>query len=373
MKTFLIQINVTRDCNLRCSHCYIHTDVKVASKRLERDEAVRIGKMIGEFLPGKSYQRAEIHFIGGEPTMLDAEWFKDVLPRFREAMGEDINADIVLVSNLLTNEEKLLEIASLFDVVNTSWEPQTRFITKANRFQPKLEALWEKNARMLMAKGIRIGVTTAITSPVVAMGAAGAIEYLEGVGFKNIHFGFFTPAGDGIVHEKLVMPTLAETADFLIDTGRWAIANRDRDASFYVNPFESMLSAISHGEPMEDIVCPIVSGSIDINWDGNSAPCLATGGNKEPNWSGNILTDGLIDVVAGEKYRNEVRRATIGHRNCMACEERPVCLSGCGLLKPYWDGESDDCHGFKRFIQFVRRSYEQGIIPRSNNFGAMSC
>lgn len=66
-KVFLFQINVTRDCNLRCSHCYISSEVKALSQRITVPQFIKIVRDIGTYMLGSESTHAEIHIVGGEP------------------------------------------------------------------------------------------------------------------------------------------------------------------------------------------------------------------------------------------------------------------------------------------------------------------
>ena len=48
MKTYLYQINVTRACNLRCTHCYIASEVKDVSKSMNVEQLVTLVRQIAD-------------------------------------------------------------------------------------------------------------------------------------------------------------------------------------------------------------------------------------------------------------------------------------------------------------------------------------
>lgn len=372
-KSFLYQINVTRDCNLRCSHCYIHTDTKVASKEISASNAIRLAGMIREHMLSTNKTRAEIHFVGGEPSMLGLRWFEEVVPKFKEELfldaGGRFSADIILVTNLLSADA--VQIAKLFDRVSTSWEPQTRFIGRTGAFKPKLEKLWERHVSELLDANIDIGVTTAITAKTIALGATNVLDYLSGIGFRQIHLGFFIPEGDGLENFMSVHPRFHETSCFLIDSANWAVEKRDD--GIWVNPFESLLFAIHSNEIAEDVICPIITGSIDINWDGGAVSCLESGGSKTPVWHGNVFEQGVRSVVDRKDFRSEIRSAIRGSHDCLVCDERPICMSGCGKLAAFRTDEDRDCHGFKSFIKHVRHLYEHGVKPKEVRLKSSFC
>lgn len=364
-KVYLYQVNVTRDCNLRCTHCYIHSDAKKASGKMTGDNIVDVITGIKEHMEHIGYDHAEIHIIGGEPTMLGVELYREVIPKIRAVLKDvAFSYELMLISNLLNKD--IVEIASMFDRVTTSYEPDTRFP------KPKLEQKWVEAVNDLQGIGIDVGVTTAITMSVIRHGADKLLDQFMRQGIKKIHFGFFIPEGDGLVHRLSTFPEYHETSQFLIDTGEWYMRHRD-DPDLFVNPFESMLSSVASGEPLDDIVCPIIPGSIDINWDGNAATCLEAGGSLDPNWLGNIFETSIKDVTESKGFKKEVRKAMKPQTACMECEYYQTCRSGCGVLFKFWDPKEDkDCPGFKRFIDFVNHQYQNGVMPKYEAYSGLA-
>lgn len=372
-KTYLYQINVTRDCNLRCTHCYIHSDVKANSKTMVDEQIIFLAHSIVEHMKKINYRHAEIHFVGGEPTMLGLKFFQENIPKFKQIVKEaGFSAEVMMISNLLHDD--IVEIARLFDRVTTSYEVDSRFVSLKGVYKPKLEQKWLESVHKLQEAGIEVGVTTAMTKPVIKYGANKILDYFYSNNIKQIHFGFFIPEGDGLVNYSDIMPEFHETSQFLIDSANWYLNHRDKDPNLWVNPFESMLSAIDQDEPLDDIVCPIISGSLDINWDGNSATCLEAGGAKEPDWSGNVFETSIATVTSTEHFIKKVLEATKPQKMCRTCEEYSVCKSGCGVLFKYVDPIKDqDCPGFKKFIKFVREKNESGLKPRYTKYMGKSC
>lgn len=372
-KTFLYQINVTRDCNLRCTHCYIHSDTKAKSKQMIDEQVLSIANGIVEHMKKIQYMNAEIHFVGGEPTMLGLDFFKKNIPIFKEIVkNAGFNAEVMMISNLLHDD--IVEIASLFDRVTTSYEVKTRFVSLKGNYKQSLEDNWLRNLKKLQNHGIDMGITTAITKPVIEFGAEKLLNYFLENNIKQIHFGFFIPEGDGLVNYNNIMPEFAETTQFLIDSANWYLERRENDPDLWVNPFESMLSAIHTNEPLDDIVCPMISGSMDINWDGNASTCLESGGAKNPEWSGNIFETSIAKVATTEHFLRKVMEATRPQKICRTCEEYSVCKSGCSVLFKFYDPTLDtECPGFKKFIKFVRQKNEEGLIPRYTKYLGKSC
>ncbi len=373
-RTFLYQLNVTRDCNLRCTHCYISSLVKKLSGQIGASDLLKTLSGVGDHMAVNGRTHAEIHIIGGEPTMLGAAFFDEVIPAARAILKEKAAAsaepwtfEIIIVTNLLSKE--VLPIARHFDRVNTSWEPVSRFP------KPKLEAMWRDSVRLLRDNGIDVGVTTSITKPVVAMGAAKVLDRLYGEeGISQIHFGFFIPSGDGATNQDAMFPAFHETSQFLIDSAEWYFAHRDQDPKLFVNPAESMLAAVHTGQSVDDVICPIIAGSMDIDWDGRSATCLEAGGNIDAKFVGNVLETSVTDVAQSPGFRKDVIKASRPHAGCAGCEEYSICRSGCGVTAKHWKPEVDaDCPGFKGFIKHIRARHGDGMSPKYTVYRGKGC
>jgi radical SAM protein with 4Fe4S-binding SPASM domain len=373
-KSFLYQINVTRDCNLRCTHCYIHSEVKDSSKTMQEQQLLDIANGIVEHMSSINYSHAEIHIIGGEPTMLGLAFYEKMMPELRKTLsGNEFTFEILLVSNLLHND--VVKIAKLFDRISTSYEPETRFVSWTGQPKPALERLWLEKVSDIQSAGLNLSVTTAITKPVISFGAGNLLDWFYSKGIKQIHFGFFIPEGDGLVNIATVFPEFHETSDFLISCAEWYWGKRETDQNLWVNPVESMLSAIHTNTPLDDIVCPIIAGSMDIHWDGSAAPCLEAGGAINPDWAGNVFKDGINGVAQSLKFKQQTFAAIKPHKSCRSCDEYSVCKSGCGVLFKFWNAEEDlDCPGFKKFIKYLRKKHAEGLIPRYTEYtGVRSC
>ena len=354
---FLYQINVTRACNLRCNHCYIHNDIKDSSGQIEINQLISLADQISEHLQNSNRSHAEIHIIGGEPTTLGLAYFAEAIPEFRAKLkASNIHFEIILVSNLLSEDS--LNIAQFFDKVCTSYEPETRF-NKA-----KLLERWEIHVGDLLSNELSLGVTSAMTLPVINYGANQLLDYLYQLGLKQIHLGFFIPEGDGLVNIDTVFPQFSQTSNFLIEAAQWYFEKRDNDPDLWLNPIESLLYSIHHEIPANDIVCPVHSGSIDIHWDGNTETCLEAGGATNPQWLGNVFEESIKQVSSSKKFKKRTLNICRPKSICLQCDAYQLCKAGCSVLFKYWQPSDDECPGFKGFINYIKNQYDNGIRPK---------
>ncbi|EGR3310002.1 radical SAM protein [Vibrio parahaemolyticus] len=362
--TFLCQINVTRDCNLRCEHCYISTDKKVSSKYMTKDQFYQVIDQLCDFLVSNpSYLNAEVHVIGGEPSMLGEKFFKEVLPYANEKFSQiSTNVKLSIVTNLLTS--RAVKVAKLFDHISTSYEVNTRFIKVNHEHAPELENQWIDNCKKMIADGHKLNVTMAITKQAIDLGAKNVLEYLYQIGFRGIHTGFFIPSGDGMKHITSVFPAFEETSQFLIDATEWYLEKRKVCDEIAVNPVESLINSIKFNRANDDIICPIIPGSIDIDWNGETVTCIEAGGELGFDSMGNIFDSNISTIMKSKKYRQERRKAMKVKTSCVGCDEMEQCQMACGILHDFWNGEGE-CPGFKRFIKNTRRLVEvENVQPR---------
>lgn len=371
-RTFLFQINVTRDCNLRCTHCYISSDKKAQSQFMSQDQFIEVFVQLKDFLLSDSngkqeYALADVHVIGGEPTMLGTSFYENTLPIINDILSEvQQEVKLTLVTNLLTGHA--IKIARMFDNVATSYEHETRFLSKTGVPKPGLEKKWLENVGILYDEGIKSTVTMAVTKQAVDFGAENLLNFFYNNKFKSMHLGFFIPSGDGLTYMDTIFPIFEETAQFMIEATDWYLARRIEDRDLYVNPVESMIESIYQNKPIDDIVCPIIPGSLDIDWDGETVTCIEAGGEVDADSLGNIYEIPVVDILKSRKYLRERTKAIIPKPYCIGCDELESCQSACGVLHSYWNGEGE-CPGFKAFIKYIRYLVEEkGLLPKTEIF-----
>ncbi len=328
------------------------------------DTFQKIKAFLDHDLNGKQeYSMADIHIIGGEPTMLGLDFYKSAMPKVKEIIsGISQYVKLSIVTNLLT--PKCTEICDMFDEISTSYEVETRFISSEGVALPNLEERWIKNIKKLQSMGREVNVTSAVTSQAINFGARNLLDYFYSIGLKKVHLGFFIPSGDGLVYIDSVFPSFANTSNFMIEATNWYLEKREVDVDLYVNPAESMIESIYEKKPIDDIVCPIIPGSLDIDWNGETVTCIEAGGEVDMTSLGNIFETSIIDVISSSQYRRERVKAVLPKPYCIGCDELQSCQSACGILHQYWNGKGE-CPGFKGFIKHIRNLVESnGIKPK---------
>jgi len=323
---------------------------------------------------GEKYTDYEIHVIGGEPTMLGYDFFTDVFEASKLKLSKiDKEVRFTLVTNLLSDDA--LKIAKLFDTVSTSYEPDSRFLTFAGAPKPGLQRKWEKNVRLAIESGMDLQSTSGITLGNVNYGAVNLIEYMSELGFKGLHLGFFIPSGDGKTYAEKNFPEFEQTSQFLIDAFDWNLEHRGK-GGIYLNPIESLIYSIYTNEACDDIVCPIIPGSLDVDWDGETTSCIEAGGEVDFKSLGNVFKEdgsSISEILTSRDYRKVKAKAMRRPKECEGCPEIAVCQYACGVLHDWWDKDGE-CPGFKRFLQHARHHVENlGVRPLEEKVKSQTC
>lgn len=360
MKSLLVQLNVTRACNLRCTHCYISKEKKANHQKIDQKSFDIIIEKIGEFIStdtGREFSEVDLHIIGGEPTLLGEAFYAKNAGRLKEMSsryGRTFNTSIV--SNLATKDA--LRACMHFDSVATSYEFDSRFVSTKGRPLIHIENTWLENVRSLLREGKTVNVTSAITKPAVHHGAAKLLDHLYALGFRGIHLGFFVLSGDGDLHKDTMCPTFSETSNFLIEAYEWYKNKVETDGLLYVNPVESIIKSLSTNTPNFDISCPIITGSIDIDSNGDVRTCTSTGGEEGGLSYGNIYRESIEDIYNGRLFARERILSSIPNPKCQGCRYIDICRSGCKIMQKHWDGVTE-CPGFRSFMGHVERDHNE--------------
>ena len=360
MKSLLIQFNVTRACNLRCTHCYISKEKKSNHQTITGEAFSYVLDKIGEFIlteTGATFSEIDLHVIGGEPTMLGEAFYEKNIRKLIEMSsryGRKFN--ISIVSNLATKES--LRSCMYFDSIATSYEFDSRFVSTKGRPLIHIQNTWLENINVLLRAGKTVNVTSAITKPATHHGAAKLLDYLYSIGFRGIHLGFFVLSGEGDLNKDTMCPTFSETSDFLIDAYEWYKNKVEIDPLLYVNPVESIIKSISTHTPNFDISCPIISGSIDIDANGDIRTCTSAGGEEGTVSFGNVFKQRIEDIYNGRLFARERALSSMPNSKCYGCHYIDICRSGCKIMQKHWDGVTE-CPGFRSFMKYVDDDYNE--------------
>jgi len=343
--------NYTKECNLKCSHCFSDARFKQKSKaELSTEEA----KQVIDILAANDV--VTVNFCGGEPLVRD-----DLFEVMKYARDKDIYPSISTNATLLTKKicQKLLDcgvktLSISLDSLKPEHHDRLRNVPGAleqakNGFQNAME----------FGKFDGIIVNTTLTDfnyeeiPEI-------YEYVKNMGAKRYYVSRILPTGRGkyylehdISHDKKrsVLKFMAEKfIENIKKKNEFSVLGRGlpyfsrtcydlSNGSMYpvceiLTGYEEKYQKILNGKA-NDLVhrfshlfsgCATGLFYCGLDCDGNVIPCAPAGEIK----LGNILEKGLRDIWVNHPVLNEVRKRDKVEGKCSQCAGKSYC-GGCRL------------------------------------------
>jgi radical SAM protein with 4Fe4S-binding SPASM domain len=301
-----MDLAVTYRCNLACPKCYVG-DRKV-DRELSAAEWVRVFEVLWKAgIP-------QVVFTGGEPTMRD-----DIV----ELVGQ---AD-EFVTGLVTNGTKLSDLAQPLRDASLDYAQVT-----IESFDPKIHdritcaegshAMTLAGIRKALGVGLQIVTNTTLTKTNAASFGE-TIEWLHGLGVKNVACNTLICSGHGVEHKKEnglddgeIRETLAAAcriAEKLGMTLQWyspTCYHRGTD------PLELGLGVKA---------CSAAAHNMTVQPDGTVLPCQSW-----PDSVGNILHDDWASIWKHPTCV-KLRAHLFAPEECKGCEYEIHCGGGCPL------------------------------------------
>lgn len=197
--TFTINLIPTWECNLRCSHCFVlHELLKKDPGRV--DSSLLADFVARLFATYPSIKMAQIHFVGGEPT-LRSEENMDLMSRVREASAGR-RVVFTATSNGFDCGEKEVEFLSSLDSVTLSVDGSKQHHDSQRKALDRRDVSPFDSCiytiRRLVAMGARDRLIVQGSLPQEAMKIGIVADMykqllMSGVKYENIMVGFVAP------------------------------------------------------------------------------------------------------------------------------------------------------------------------------------
>ncbi len=324
----LFHINVTRQCQLACSHCYIDQDIRDNSQSMSVDKMQEIADVIGD-------TNADVHIIGGEPTLLSMDTHKQYLL----ILSKLKNSKIMIVTAL--QNARAVKVAKLYQNIATSYDPNAR--TQINNDK------WLKRCKELRANGNNVHICTSLSQSVISHGISTTLDEIYQFGFRSVHLAAMVPTANAL--EETPDPILTSKA--MIESAKWVIEKRkttqDQD-DIFVSPFDGLLQGMSNYDGLR---CPAGESCVNVEPNGQIHACVAKGAEaKDIDMS---QMQSIEAQLSSNAYALEVAQHNRSRTECFACEFWTTCKGGCKVLaNTHIAKNSVECAGFKTFLNYVK-------------------
>ncbi len=371
----------TMNCSLSCDHCFIEKEMRDDKRSMTVDEFKIVVDKYAEHFINSNIQNAEMTIMGGEPTLLDTEFYNEVVPYIREKFDNKVTGKhsfITLMTNFM-HFSKLDKIADMFDFVATSYEP--------SRFDERKFNVWKRNLTEWINDGRRVVLSFTTTPDVMDKGVE-LYDYFYDLGVRDFQINNAVPGGSYLEHsmspedyqtyltdknsehlkfsrkrKRYSISTNmhtgfeAESAYYQLVT-EWLLEKSLADKRLRVDPIHGMIADLFYDEELGDIACGSHKG-FSVRTDGLVTGCAAEIGNSEPLSFGNMFTDSIEDISNSPIRAQQIFANERLPKVCLTCEFAKNCKGGCQQRSRLWDPKANvECHGLKTYLTYIKSNFE---------------
>ncbi len=329
----LFHINVTRQCQLACSHCYIDQEIRDNDTAMSAAKMQEIADVIGD-------THADVHIIGGEPTLVSIDTHKQYL----SILSKLKNSKIMIVTAL--QNARAVKVAKLYQNIATSYDPNAR--TEVNNDK------WLERVKVLRENSNNVHVCTSLSQSVINYGVSKTLNEIYQFGFRSVHLAAMVPTMNALEET----PDPMTTSQAMIESAEWVLekrkANKESKENIkedvFVSPFDGLLQGMSNYDGLR---CPAGEQCVNVEPNGQIHACVAKGGEVKDIGNNQILS--TEEQLSSNAYVLEVAQHNRSRKECFGCEFWETCKGGCGVLASTDIAKNSvECSGFKTFLNYVK-------------------
>jgi radical SAM protein with 4Fe4S-binding SPASM domain len=300
--------NVTRECNMKCSHCYINATEKKLDNELTTQEAKNLMDQICQV------SKPLLILSGGEP-LLRPDIFELIQYGSSKGLKMGLGSNGSLIDDAVAGKLKAAGIATV------SISLDSNIAAQHDEFRG-VEGAWEKaiNAcKALRKNNVLVQVNTTLTQQNYNQ-IDDIMSLAEGIGVENFHLFFLVPTGRGT---KLTDISPQKYEDMITNT--FAKASRHK---LNVRPScapQFMRIAKDMGLDMRQWIRGCIAGLYycRIYPNGDVTPCPYL-----PVKLGNVREKSFKEIWSNSNIFKALRDPNSLKGKCGACEYRSLC-GGC--------------------------------------------
>jgi radical SAM protein with 4Fe4S-binding SPASM domain len=304
----VMSYNVTRECNMKCSHCYINATDKKLEDELTTEEAKKVIDQIHQV------SSPLLILSGGEPLMRP-DIFELIEYGAKKGMKIGLGSNGYLIDEAVAKKLKAAGIATVSISLDSNIPAQH------DEFRG-VPGAWEKAVdacKALRKEGVLVQVNTTLTHDNYNQ-IDEIMSLAETVGVENFHLFFLVPTGRGV---KLTDISPQKYEDMITNT--FAKVHKHR---LNVRPScapQFMRIAQGMGLDMRQWMRGCLAGMhyCRIYPNGDVTPCPYL-----PIKLGNIKEQSFKDIWFNSEMFKNLRNTSCLKGKCGACEYKTIC-GGC--------------------------------------------
>jgi uncharacterized protein len=365
-----VHLEVTNCCNLSCKYCYVKTIHKNKIDVSDHMSIKIVEDIINEIARDSTFHTVKIVFHGGEPLLVDSQWYEKVFPLIKNIFAKvNKKAILCIQTNLTLLSDAMLDLIKKYRVIiSTSIDgPEDVHNTYRGLFRKTAE-----NIKKINEIGLLGGVITVFhfhnydkLDKIIAT--------LKDLGIKRFIANFAYAMGRGrnlpILDSEKRLKVYKDLIDYTINTQGGDIIEYTTFLRIkrFNNPPDKM-------ELLSDLSCytPFCHAGIKmlmIKPNGDIYPCGFSGGlgTNEYFKLGNIYNLNKGDFK--EKIIKFHQKGPDYYEKCQSCEARIICFFGCPAAE-YEDKnfKKIECIATKNLFRYlIYRQRELNNLFKSRN------
>jgi radical SAM protein with 4Fe4S-binding SPASM domain len=300
--------NVTRECNMKCSYCYINATEKKLDNELTTQEAKKLMDQIFQV------SRPLLILSGGEP-LLRPDIFELISYGSKKGLKMGLGSNGSLIDDDVARKLKEAGIATVSISLDSNSPAQhDEFRGVAGAWEKAVQA-----CKALRKNNVLVQVNTTLTQQNYNQ-IDDIMSLAESIGVENFHLFFLVPTGRGTKltdispekYEEMITKTFAKTANHKLNV-------RPSCAPQFMRIAKDM------GLDMRQWIRGCIAGLYycRIYPNGDVTPCPYL-----PIKLGNIREKSFKEIWFGSKVLKSLRDPNLLKGKCGACEYRSLC-GGC--------------------------------------------
>ncbi len=332
----ILAYNITDKCNLKCPHCFAEDK----RKELNTDECKEVLRQ------AKENGCVRVILCGKEP-LLRKDIF-DILSYIRALdMDVELMTNGVLINQSIINKLQNVGVKRVQISIDGFEKTHDKIRGKKGAFQAAINSI-----RLLLENGFKTSVNTVILRE-NSNELLGLIDYFinDFQGISELRFSRFIPTmieKPDFEYFNIYIDGIKKIVKYLASVKKVYHIEIEDNPIIFENIIPHSLKDLIIYTP-----CGVITHTIDVLNNGDVVFCVPMGSHKKPYIHGNVLKDGLGNIIKNIRKYNDIN---VDDEVCRNCEHYIVhCLGGCRCVAFAYRGNE---HSADPFCPKVRKIFE---------------
>lgn len=379
MINYLI-MKIVGKCNLNCRYCYyMNNTVNLYNTNLSFDTIHRVYANLADYAQARHLDSISFCWHGGEPTLVDKGFFREVLADQPRYFGTDIK-----VKNHIQTNGTLLddEWAELFKIYNlavgvsidgspTSHDLYRYYYNRRGTYNDVVRSI-----KMLVHNDVRFGTMTVIDPK---LSGQDVFEHHYELGIRRMEFNLPVSSYQNF-EQQYGSETMHEFARFMCEVFDAWLAKNDPDVK--IQSLESFIHLLVGGKAMHCQSANRCHRYITIEPNGDVGVCenlrvivqnpsmggLRTSISEKYLTGTNVNDHSMFEIEAAAQRKFDYFAYDKQNSECAQCSIKGICNFGCLLHRYRFDNDflnpSFFCEYYKSLINYIaHRVSKESQLP----------